>query len=80
MPDSDPAEFSAEDMGAAIRNAAAVRQILHRSDKMEALLKRCFAFVEYQVDHYKRDGDRAYVDLDLGEASILLVDLQEVTR
>jgi hypothetical protein len=46
----------------------------------KALLKRCLAFIEYQVDHYKRDGDRAYVDLDLGEASILLVDLQEVTR
>lgn len=51
-----------------------------RPDPKIELLKRCLAFIEYQVDHYKRDGDRAYVDLDLGEASILLVDLQEVTR
>ena len=46
----------------------------------QALLKRCRAFIEYQVDHHQRKDSGDWAELDLTEASILLVDLQEVTR
>lgn len=51
-----------------------------RPDPKIELLKRCLDFVEYQVDHVERKDSGDWAELDLAEASILLVDLQEVTR
>ena len=58
-----------------------LRQALDELDNKDALLKRCFLFIEDLVDNRWTGGENeTETFLDLTTASILLVDLQEVTR